>query len=384
MPINIINKYDCTGCGACWNACPKSCIKSVKDEEGFPYPKVDTAKCIDCGLCLKVCPMQNKIRQSSDNPQIYAAWSKDKTNRYNSTSGGAFSEFAKSVLAMGGVVVGAAYDQHNLVYHVIASNSEELDLLRQSKYIQSDINDIYIQIKTQLKEGKIVLFCGSPCQVAGLKSFLQKEYTGLVMIDFICRGMNSPKAYTYWLKELEERYKSRVVKVWFKYKEYGWKKSPLCTRLDFENGQYYVANGEDNSFMKGYLRGNLYLRPSCAECRFKGSERYSDITLADFWKVEAKYDDDKGTSMVMLNSSVGRDLFDRTKERLVFFPKSMAEIREGNVCFDRSVALNPRSRKFLSQLGEKPFSKLVEKYTKTPLYRRVLRKIKRIVKKIAG
>lgn len=384
MPICITNKYDCTGCGACWNICPKKCIKSCTDEEGFFYPKVDEKNCINCGLCLKVCPIQNKITRTNSKGQVYAAWSKDEDIRYHSTSGGVFSELAYSILDMGGLVTGAAYSENNLVHHVIVSNKADIEKIRQSKYIQSDIEDVYSFIRMYLKGGRKVLFCGAPCQVAGLRAYLQGEESELTTIDFVCRGMNSPKAYTYWIKELEEVFRSRVNRVWFKYKEYGWKQSPLCTRIDFENGQYHVENGEKNSFMQGYLRGNLYLRPSCAKCRFKGEERCSDITLADFWKIDSQYDDDGGTSMVMINSEKGKKLFEHTKGRLVIYPKTVDEVRAGNVCFDNSVKINPRGKEFLMRLEEKPFSELVKEYTKIPLYKKAVRKIRSLVKNWGG
>lgn len=382
MPVCITNKYDCTGCGACWNICPKKCIKSCTDEEGFPYPKVDEKNCIDCGFCMKVCPIQNKIKGTNNKGEVYAAWSKDEDIRYHSTSGGVFSELAYSVLDMGGLVAGAAYGEDNLVHHIIVSNKVDIEQIRQSKYVQSDIEDVYLVIRRYLKEGKKVLFCGSPCQIAGLRACLQGKEDGLTTIDFICRGMNSPKAYIYWIKELEELFSSRVIRVWFKYKEHGWKQSPLCTRIDFENGQYHIENGEKNSFMQGYLRGNLYLRPSCAKCQFKGEERCSDITLADFWKIDSQYDDDCGTSMVMINSENGKKLFDYTKDRLVTHQKTIDEVRVGNICFDNSVKINPRGKEFLTRLDDKAFSELVMEYTKVSIYKKAIRKTKSILKKI--
>lgn len=384
MPIKVKNKYDCTGCGACWNICPKGCIVSQKDEEGFPYPQVDDGKCVNCDLCVKVCPIQNKMKSENRKAEVYAAWSKDSDIRYKSTSGGAFTELAKVILDQGGVVIGAAYDEDNLVHHIMISSHEEIEKIRQSKYIQSDMEDIYCKVKQVLKTRNKVLFCGAPCQVAGLKHYLQGDSTFLYTSDFICRGMNSPKAYSYWLQELESVFCSKASRVWFKYKKNGWKKSPLCTRVDFENGTSYVADGDKNLFMLGYLRGNLYLRPSCGHCQFKGVDRYSDITLADFWKIDSQYDDDCGTSMVMVNTEKGRELLDLTKDRMFIYKKDFEEIKRGNVCFDGSVTLNPKRRQFLMRLGEKPFSKLVDEYTRVPLYRVVIGRVKNIWKKVAG
>lgn len=382
MAIFIKDKKHCTGCGACWNICPKQCIKSQRDEEGFPYPSVDKNQCIECNLCVKVCPIQHSKQHKESKKEVYAAWSRDSETRFKSTSGGAFTELARVILSQGGRVVGAAYDEDNLVHHVVISSEEEIERIRQSKYIQSDIEDVYATVKRILKSRTKVLFCGAPCQVAGLKNFLQGDSELLYTADFICRGMNSPKAYSYWLQEMEEEFGSKVKRVWFKYKQNGWKKSPLCTRVDFYNGVTHVLDDEKNMFMIGYLRGDLYLRPSCSECRFKGTDRYSDVTLADFWKIDSKYDDDCGTSMVMLNTDRGFELFELAKESMFVYKRKFEEIKDGNVCFDGSVTMNPKGSEFLMRLGEKPFSKLVNEYTWLPLYQTIIKKIKKPIKKI--
>lgn len=161
-----------------------------------------------------------------------------------------------------------------------------MEKIRQSKYIQSDTKDIYRQIKELLGKNEYVAFCGAPCQVAALQKFLEHDYEKLLTIEFICRGMNSPKAYRAWLDEIEKREAQEVDRVWFKYKENGWKSSPRCTRVDFKKGSYKVYTGKDNLFMEGYLGPNLYIRPSCGKCEFKGLPRCGDITLADFWGIE--------------------------------------------------------------------------------------------------
>lgn len=382
MPIVIKNKEDCTGCSACQNICPKLCINMKPDKQGFVYPSIVTSMCIQCDLCVKVCPIHNQCDTSTYTHRVYAAWSKNENTRYTSTSGGAFSELAYRILEKGGVVAGAAYDNDNLVKHILVSDRLGIERIRQSKYIQSKVGNIYCLVKEQLEKGVAVLFCGAPCQVAGLKSYLKKEYLALYTVDFICRGMNSPKAYRFWLDELENKNNSKATKVWFKYKINGWKKSPYCTRVDFQNGDSYVANAEQNYFMQGYLQGNLYLRPSCSQCHFKGVERSSDITLADFWKVSAEFDDDKGTSLVMINSDKGADLFNEIQVSLYAYERNFQEITGGNVCFSDSVKLNPKGAEFLQKLGTKPFSVLVKEYTKISYFSKIKRKGKNLVKKI--
>ena len=317
MISEIISKDKCTGCELCANVCNHNAIKMVSDDMGFYYPDINEA-CIECNLCKIKC---NERLIKTDNylePETYAAWSKDKNIRYNSTSGGLFSEFANEIIRMGGCVVGAQYNEDNLVEHVLVENLIGIEKIRQSKYIQSRSGNIYQIVKKMLNENRYVAFCGTPCQVAALNSYLgHRTFDRLITIDFICRGVNSPKAFKAWLNEIENSNNSKVVKVWFKYKEGGWKTSPKRTRLDFKNGNFKIKDGKENLFMYGYLTSNLYIRPSCGDCDFKGIPRQSDITLADFWGIESKLDDDKGTSLVLINNEKGKFLFNRIKDNII-------------------------------------------------------------------
>lgn len=357
-----LEKEECTGCSACANICPKNAIIMVDDECGFKYPKIGV-DCIECNMCESVCHNRLKLDTGiNDNVDVYAAWSLDEEIRFTSTSGGIFSEIAKQILKSNGCICGAVYNDENLVEHVIVDNEIGVNRLRQSKYIQSNINDAYIQIKKRLMTGQVVAFCGAPCQVAALHAYLGKNYKNLLTIDFICRGMNSPKAYKAWLNEIEEEQESKAVKVWFKYKKNGWKKSPRCTRIDFEDGTNKVYDQNKNLFMCGYLGPNLYIRPSCAKCEFKGIDRKSDITLADFWKIDHKLDDDKGTSLILVNSPKGKNIFESIANNIFYKRMNIEDIMEGNVCFTDSVNINPDSERFLKALDTQKFSKLIKKY----------------------
>lgn len=321
-------------------------------------------------------------------PDTYAVWSKDSDIRYNSTSGGAFSEFAKAILAEGGVVVGAKYNDQNLVEHAIVDNYSGIEELRQSKYLSSSVGDVYKKVKIELANGRLVAFCGSPCQVAGLYSFLGKEYDNLFTMDFICRGMNSPKAYKSWLDEVEKEKGSTATKVWFKYKDGGWKTSPKRTRVDFNDGTFKVFEGEKNLYMNGYLTSNLYIRPCCGDCQFKGVPRKSDVTFADFWGIEKELDDDKGTSMLLVNSEKGRELFSRVRDNIEVHTKDFDTIFAGNPMFSGSVEVPKKAHNFLVDLDNLTFSECLKKYggypVPIPLWRKAARKAKRIVKKILG
>lgn len=363
----------CSGCGACADICPRNAIEMKPDECGFLYPEINDS-CIECNLCEKTCRSRHTVVANNRTvPETYAAWSKNPKTRFSSTSGGLFSELALSILKKGGFVAGAQYCTNNLVEHTVISDSDGLIRIRQSKYIQSNPSGIYSKIRALLQDDKLVLFCGAPCQVSALYAFLGKGYENLFTVDFICRGMNSPKAYLAWLKEIEAEERSRITHVWFKYKVGGWKSSPKRTRLDFEDGHHIVIEGNDNLFMNGYLTTNLFIRPSCGDCDFKGVPRQSDLTLADFWGIEASLDDDGGTSIVLVNSEKGSSLFDEIKESLWCYQKEFQEIFAGNVCFSKSVEISPRSRRFLCSLDKMPFSKAVKKYSKDPLKKRIKR-----------
>lgn len=373
---------ECTACGACVNICPHNAIDLKADECGFLYPEI-TDWCTECNACQRICEKRlDRINNNCDKPVTYAAWSKNEDVRFKSTSGGAFTELSRVILSRGGYVVGAQYNVDNLVEHVMISDEEGLEKIRQSKYIQSDIGLVYRQIKNALKDGKEVAFCGAPCQVAGLYAYLGKSYDNLVTFDFICRGMNSPKAYKSWLNEIEDENNSKIVNVWFKYKQGGWKKSPRCTRIDFENGKHVVLDQGDNLFMSGYLSSNLYIRPSCGDCKFKGVPRQGDITLADFWGLDKKLDDDKGTSMILVNSPKGQKLFEQVNETLVLHKREFEEIFEGNVCFTDSVEVPANGKKFLRSLDKYKFSVALKKYTKRTLFEKVSGKVKRIMRHI--
>lgn len=313
-------------------------------------------------------------------PPTYAVWSKDKNIRYNSTSGGAFSEFAKVILSEDGIVAGARYNEDNLVEHDIVDKYEGIEELRQSKYMSSSIGDVYKKVRDELIKERSVAFCGSPCQVAGLYSFLEKEYNNLLTMDFICRGVNSPKAFKAWLSEIENQEGSKVSRVWFKYKNNGWKSSPKRTRLDFESGTYKVYEAENNLFMHGYLTSNLYIRPCCGDCKFKGVPRKSDITFADFWGIDKELDDDKGTSMVLINSEKGKLYFERVKKNMEVYRKDFESIFEGNPMFTTSTVVPSSGHDFLVDLDNMPFSKAIKKYTSTQsLWRKTAQKVKRLV-----
>lgn len=362
MKVMWLNKNECTGCSACANICPKNAISMMPDECGFVYPQFNDA-CIDCGACETVCRNRvNRNKENKDEPLVYACWSREQRIRFSSTSGGAFTHLARYIVDNGGIVYGARYNEQLLVEHAKAENYEEIELLKQSKYVQSDIGIVYKDIRKHLNNGRKVLFVGTPCQVAGLIAYLESKYTNLYLIDFICRGVNSPKAFKAWLSEIEIKQRKKIKSVWFKYKINGWKKSPTCTRVDYLDGSYGVFCQEENRYMDGYLGTNLYIRPSCGNCSFKGIPRNSDITVADFWKITAEIDDDNGTSMVLVNNEKGEKWFDLVKKDMIVHQRDFSEIFVGNRCFTESVIVPKESVRFLKGLDGSNFSNRLKWY----------------------
>ena len=360
---NWIKNELCTGCNACANCCPVDAIDMVINRYGFKYPFINSEKCIECGLCENTCPILHRIiNKNNEHPKIYAAWSLNEETRYNSTSGGVFSEFARYVYSKGGSVVGAVYDHKNLVRHVVTDNEDDLDQIRQSKYLQSDIGLVFRDIKKLLCNGTVVGFCGSPCQVSGLLNYLAKPYDNLYTFDFICRGANSPKAYEKWLEDLEKKYRSKATRVWFKNKTDGWNR--FSTRVDFANGKVYRKDRYHDLFMRGYLEKNLYIRPSCSNCHFKGLPREADITLADFWGVDKSLDCDLGTSMIIVNSKAGSLLMKSIQDSIVCTERSLKEAVTGNSMMHNSVWISRFSTEFLDNLDSYSFQKAFNKIEK--------------------
>lgn len=372
--VDMIDKEACTGCGVCKNICPANAIFMKTDQEGFWYPYIDKSKCVYCGRCVKVCPAAGEkasvCEEENRKPiQVYAAWSNNPEIRFNSTSGGIFSELAQSALESNGCVCGAVYDEHHMVKHVITNKKKDIHKLRQSKYVQSDMGEVYQEAGVCLKQGGQILFCGTPCQCEGLLRYCKEERINaekLYLVDFICRGSNSPKVYSRFLAELEEQYQSKIKKIWFKNKTYGWNR--FCTKIEFENGSYYLQDRYHDTYIRGYIEENLYIRPSCADCRFKGFHRAADITLADFWGVQLEgqkqQDSDGGTSMVMPHTEKGKTLWNKISDNVFWEEKKLADIIAGNVCFYNSVQQGVHREQFMQDIDKMPVIENIERFLK--------------------
>lgn len=384
--INIINKVDCCGCNACGDICPKDAITFKTDIEGFWYPEVNKDKCIDCGLCDKVCPQISKAGHIKryDTPIVYAAYTKDEEIRIDSTSGGLHSTLAIEVYKRGGYVGGAIYNEDHTVSHYISDNINDLSAIRSSKYLQSNMSGNFKRIKELLNQGEEVFYCGTPCQVQALYKFLRKEYTNLITCDFICRGVNSPKVFLSYMNMLERQYGAKATKIKFKAKRWGWHNFSM--RVNFANGKEYCKDRYHDYFFIGYLQSGNFTRPSCYECKFKGFPQKADITLADFWGIEnldKTMDQDKGTSLVMINSDRGQALFNSIKENITYKEFSMEDAGLGNPAMTKSlVAIKNNREAFFKDLDLLPFETVAKKHFPIPTLKSVVKKkIKGILRK---
>ena len=382
--IEVEQKSKCCGCYGCYNICPKNAIEMVQDEKGFYYPKVIKEKCINCGLCNQICPISNKT-EIINSPKAFAAYNKEEKIRKESSSGGVFTLLAEKILEQNGVVFGAKFDKNFNVIHSYVEKIEDLEVFRGSKYVQSKIGETYKKAEEFLKNGRLVLFSGTPCQIEGLKKYIRKEYDNLYTQDIICHGVPSEKVHQKYLKHLEKKIKTEIKEVRHRTKINGWKK--WTVNITFKNKQNYQQEHDNDIYMKAFLR-NISLRDSCYECSFKKKNRISDITLADFWGIEnilPEMDDDKGTSLVIINSEKGQELFDNVKNNLIVKEVDFEKAISYNPSLIKSEEPDKNRDKFFRDLDKLDFDKLVKKYIpKRSLLRRTLSKCKRILKAVCG
>ena len=380
----------CTGCFACQNACGLQAIQFKFNSEGFFYPVVDYGKCVECGKCVSACPALHPIpTESYEQPRVHAAWHVDDQIRVASTSGGVFTALAEAVLRDGGYVVGAYYDKNFYIRHGIIHNTEYIQQLRQSKYAQSWVGNVFKEVKALLLKKELVLFCGTPCQSAGLQRYLGREYDNLICCDFICRGVISPKVYEKFLRDMQPDRDTAPTKVHFKNKDFGW--NHFSTKLTFEDGSSYHKDRNQDYYMRGYLKYNLYLRPSCHKCQYKELPRVSDLSLGDFWGIgnyDASLDNEHGTSVILVNSQKGRQLIERARERLVLHERCIDEVLAGNSCLLNSATPGKYRPYFFKNMHKYRFSTLIEmidkKDARIPVRIRILGLLSGVKRKLMG
>ena len=345
------NRADCSGCAACKNICPKNCITMQRDAEGFDYPKINHEVCIKCGRCDATCPALN-FKQTLPNklPEVFVAVNPDAKTRRHSSSGGTFSALAELILSTGGIVFGAGFDGNWRVVHTSAENLDELENLRGSKYVQSQIGDVYKRVKVELESGRRVLFSGTPCQCAGLKSFLGKDYSNLLTVDIICHGTPSPFLWENYVEYIAQGHD--IARVNFRSKRFGWVTNHLEINF-YDCGYYAKSNGQD-LFLKHFLHG-MTERPSCHSCKFKFPNGKSDVTIGDAWGVQnfaPNFFDNRGTSLVIVHTDNGRNFL--SKARLAGQQVSFDVLPRHNPCFLTPSIPDSRRANFFKDLKNFP------------------------------
>lgn len=329
------SKYDCCGCSACYSVCPVKAIEMVEDEEGFLYPQIDENKCIGCKLCQEVCPLNNK--PTDNNPHhLFAVKNKNENERINSTSGGVFSLLAHYVELQKGVIYGAAFSDKYKVKHMRAETQAEWKKFCVSKYVQSDINDVFSMVEYDLHSDKLVLFTGTPCQVDGLKQYLQKKKNNvdkLITCDIVCHGVPSPKIWHKYLQFISKNRIDSIGNISFRDKtEKGWHNSTL-TIDNTENNNIICETHGDNLYSQLFF-AHYILRLSCHTCKYANLHRPGDITLGDFWGIEKHYsefDDEKGISLVMINSPNGKNIWEKINKDVEFIEVTKEQAIQPNL-----------------------------------------------------
>lgn len=358
----LINHNLCTGCGACAVACPMNCIKMQCDIEGFRYPIVNYSKCITCQKCNSVCPILNKPIPTC-NQISYAVKNPEENIRRISSSGGMFAALAFFVISQGGAICGAAYTDNFGVEHQIIDKFSEINVLQGAKYVQSRTEHLFPKLRDILETGRWLLFVGTPCQIAGFKSYLTKDYEKLILVDMICHGVPS---YATWKKYLSYRmYKdtkeSDIISINQRDKSSGWSRYRYSLNIKYKNDMTYCMPQNQDVYMLGFVN-NLYLRPSCSNCEFKGLERYSDFTLGDYWGVWDQYpefDDDMGISIVLVNTNKALIHWSNICDHIQFIPVNNLEALRQNPSAFESSPPHPKREEFFSRVENTNFEPLV-------------------------
>ena len=360
----------CTGCSACRAVCPRDAIGMTPDAEGFLRPEIDPGRCVRCGLCERACPV---LRPGGERfpKRVLAMRAKDDSLRRRSSSGGVFSLLARRTLSRGGIAFGAAFDESDWhVEHVAVESEDELDRLRGSKYVQSDVGDVFRQVRSALESGREVLFSGTPCQVAGLRRFLavvspNADLHRLVLVDVVCHGAPSPLAWSRYLDCRRARFLRQakgggmpaISGISFRDKHQGWKLFSMSVRTD--SGQSHLQNLREDPFLRCFLK-ELLSRPSCFRCPFRSFRSGSDVTLGDYWGVAGRFpemDDDGGTSLVLAASEAGCSLLSEIRDDCIQIASDYSHAVRVNPLLVRSKTPGPRRERFFRLVGGVPFDR---------------------------
>jgi len=383
------NKINCSGCTACESICPTAAIQMKEDDEGFYYPMIDETKCINCNLCKKVCTFSEEydIGKKANVSKVYAIKHKSSKERETSRSGGMFVALADYVLENSGVVYGVGFGENLKVQHKRIVKKEHLIDLKGSKYVQSDLRGTFLEILDDLLKNKVVLFTGTPCQTSGLKGFLSEKEVNidkLIICDLICHGTPSPKIWRENIDLIEKKYNDRIVKADFRDKDFGWDSHIESYHLKDKNEKITQVHFTE-LFYKHFI-----LRPACANCCYTNLNRPSDITLGDFWGIKNSnpdFHDDFGVSIVLINTVKGERIFEEITDKINYVDARIEDSMQPNL-YKPSVEAPNRSKFWVDYYKNgyeyvlKSYTNYGFKYRSTNLFRRVVRKLKRIIIKV--
>lgn len=385
MP-NLPQNNNCCGCTACKSVCGHQAITMKPDSLGFLYPHVDLSKCVECGLCEKVCSFNDNYT-TPDNfklPIPYGVRLRDKENLMKSRSGGAFVAFSDWVLKEGGIIYGAGFDKDFKIIHKKAISAKERDELRGSKYVQSDLRDTFRSIKEELSAGNWVLFSGTGCQVAGLKSFLpDKLKNKLITVDIVCHGVPSPFIWQDFKSYIENKFHNKIIEVDFRNKQlYGWRSHKETFKLENpKNKKIKIYTG---SLFTDLFYKHIMLRPSCGNCHFCNTRRPGDLTLADFWgweKTDPSFNaDDKGASLVLVNTPKGERLFNEVRDQFETIEPKLEDCLQTHL--RKPTILNPLSEAFRRDYEDKGFQFVIKKYGNISINFKIKRLLQRFMHRI--
>lgn len=341
----LVEKNECTGCGACFTKCPRGAIEMSADSEGFIYPRINAGKCNGCLICEKACPVLNleKMQLAHHNQECHAAFLQDEEMLCKVSSGGAATALAQTVIRSGGSVFGVSYTKDfKSAEFILCTAESDLAKIRGTKYIQSRKNDIYREIEKCCKQGELTLVIGLPCEIAAVKSFLGKEYEKLYTCELICHGPTSEKVQKHFIQMLERKYRSVVTEYNVRYKKRGW--TPLYVQAKFANGKKYERRLDRTDFFHALA---IFIRPSCYRCGFKGDRRVADISIGDFWGdiEKEKFYHKNGVSAIMIHTEKGISLFQMVKEMAVY-PVSYEMIQNSNPRIDTSETEVKKRKRF--------------------------------------
>lgn len=396
-----MDKKQCCGCRACEQICPKSCIKMIEDEEGYVYPTIDKEKCIKCGLCKKICPMLgSKPIENQNHKKYYRLVAKNDETIEKSSSGGAFTTLVKAILnnnlGKKYKIYGCTLGNDMIAKHISIDNYKLIDRFRKSKYVQSDLEQCYTQIRKELIEDEIVIFTGTPCQVAGLKKFLGNKTTeNLYTIDLICHGVPSQKIFQSYIRELENNYNSKIVSFQFRERiKIGVRIDSLGVKVQFENDETLKQYSFQNLYMQGFFKG-LYYRPCCETCPFSSTQRVSDFTIGDFWgieKIHKELNPHKGISLCLVNSEKGKKIVKQLSNLVDLKEENLEIAIENNRNLSKPSEFSKDRKEFFKILQEtNSFNQAVRPFVKkksklffiisSNINKELKNKIKKVVKK---